>query len=442
MIRTYLPCLLLLALPTAMGISESYIPRSDFIQGERSIPDTLHELVFSIKQRNINVAKTELYERSTPGNPKYQKWLSSGEIKELIQNDEGADAVLAWLSSNGLAIKWESYRREYMKVVAPISRWEELLDMEFYNWEDLSKKDTNSKQDHSFINRAKEYTIPAVLESHLSAIFHTVQVPPVFKPHYKRHLDFDATELSTNLRIRKLDDNESKLSKGLQASKTVTISWLNSMYVIESNTGSEQYNQSVFETSSEFYSQDDSTQFQQQYNLPLQQMIEKNGQETSSCNAINDCSEGNLDVQYISGIAQGTGTIYWYVPGNDAFVDWITAVSDEVNPPMSNSISWGTVEQYQAVSTMQQFDYQAMILGLQGVTITVSSGDDGVSGNSCSCTSASGSRLGHWSGATSWTGSGYFPSFPATSPHVTAVGATMGPGGRPSLTSYHVQDYG
>ena len=28
---------------------------------------------------------------------------------------------------------------------------------------------------------------------------------------------------------------------------------------------------------------------------------------------------------------------------------------------------------------------------------------------------------------TAWSGRGYFPSFPATSPYVTAVGATMGP---------------
>ena len=30
-------------------------------------------------------------------------------------------------------------------------------------------------------------------------------------------------------------------------------------------------------------------------------------------------------------------------------------------------------------------------------------------------------------GSTTWTGKGYFPTFPATSPYVTAVGATMGP---------------
>ena len=33
----------------------------------------------------------------------------------------------------------------------------------------------------------------------------------------------------------------------------------------------------------------------------------------------------------------------------------------------------------------------------------------------------------HWLGSNSWHGQGYFPSFPATSPYVTSIGATMGP---------------
>ena len=35
--------------------------------------------------------------------------------------------------------------------------------------------------------------------------------------------------------------------------------------------------------------------------------------------------------------------------------------------------------------------------------------------------------VSNWTdGNSSWSGMGYFPSFPATSPYVTAVGATMG----------------
>jgi hypothetical protein len=45
------------------------------------------------------------------------------------------------------------------------------------------------------------------------------------------------------------------------------------------------------------------------------------------------------------GVAQNVVTIYWYVDGNDAFLQWITAVADEVDPPQSNSISWGSIEQ-------------------------------------------------------------------------------------------------
>lgn len=469
----FLICLLILVLPTAKGTSESYIPRYDFIQRERSPQDSLHELIFCVRQKNVELTKTELYERSTPGNPKYQQWLTSAEVKDLIQNDEAADAVHAWLASNGLAHRWESFRREYIKVVAPIGRWEALLQINFYQWEDLSKSsadiDANDSSDHSKVNRGKTYTVPPELDNHISGIFNTVQVPPVFHSHFKRPPSINSAAGRTNLRIRKLDQNEGKQAeskndhqsgrvsesgsegstgvtgsksihrvikgKFLEDGETVTVAWLNSMYEIDSNTGSALYNQSVFETAGEYYSQDDSFQFQETQNLPSQQVIDVGGFETSSCNNINDCNEGNLDVQYINGVAQKTGTIYWYMPGNDPFVDWITAVADEPNPPKSNSISWGSIEQYNSKTTMTQFDYQAMVLGLQGVTVTVSTGDQGVSNSDCNCDGSSGEKRSNWEGLNTWQGVGYFPSFPATSPHVTAVGATMGPGGRPSFDS-------
>lgn len=53
-----------------------------------------------------------------------------------------------------------------------------------------------------------------------------------------------------------------------------------------------------------------------------------------------------------------------------------------------------------------------MKLGLQGVTVLVASGDDGVSGRSTRGNPAA---------------CGFAPQFPASSPHVTAVGATQGP---------------
>ena len=63
-----------------------------------------------------------------------------------------------------------------------------------------------------------------------------------------------------------------------------------------------------------------------------------------------------------------------------------------------------------------------------GVTILASSGDDGATGHLRDCTGDSSSYNTYWSGP-GWSGTGYYPNFPASNPYVTAVGATMGAAG-------------
>jgi tripeptidyl-peptidase I len=113
---------------------------------------------------------------------------------------------------------------------------------------------------------------------------------------------------------------------------------------------------------------------------------------------------------------------------DDSFTNFLIQVAAQVNPPTSLSISWGGIEQYFSPFTITAFNNEAMKLGLRGVTILVSSGDNGAVGNGCGCnTNSSSSKLGYWTGPGTWTGVGYFPSHPASSPYVVAVGATAGP---------------
>jgi len=240
----------------------------------------------------------------------------------------------------------------------------------------------------------------------------------------------------------------------------VDVSFLNSLYSIPSNTGDSSLSQSVFETSHEYYSASDLKAFQKNYGLPVKAATDTNGYETNDCASHGpyyydhyyaystnlgpkDCDEGNLDIQYISGLAQATTSIYWYVAGNasDPYTDWITDIVDATDPPQSNSMSWGSDEGFMSASLMNAFNTEAMKLTSLGVTIMVSSGDDGVAGDycnycnkkyaytftNCPCLANSGSAKSSWKGSNSWTGTGYWPSYPATSPYVTAVGATMGP---------------
>ncbi len=70
--------------------------------------------------------------------------------------------------------------------------------------------------------------------------------------------------------------------------------------------GSGTQNQSVFETSSEYYSENDVLTFQSKFGLTKQSPIDIGGYETSSCSTSGspDCYEGNLDLQYIMGVSQ------------------------------------------------------------------------------------------------------------------------------------------
>ena len=133
----------------------------------------------------------------------------------------------------------------------------------------------------------------------------------------------------------------------------MSVPFLNAFYKIQSNRGNSSTSQAVFETGGQKFSQKDLRQFQQQFGLPLQPAVDKKGiSNTDTCisaaypdSSNPDCYEGNLDLQFLMGIAQQTSTIFWYEASSNPFLTWIVSVSNTKKPPLSNSISWGTIEQ-------------------------------------------------------------------------------------------------
>lgn len=409
---------------------EKHIPRETFVKRARADGQAMHEVVIAIRKNNMDALKNIAIDRSTPGTGEFQQWLSASEVDALVMNIDGFQRVSDWLKTNEhISTTWVSRRKDYIKAKAPIAVWESLLDAQFFRFEDLSRSSRSSDKkiasQSQIIHRAVEYSIPIELAQDISAVFHTVQVPPVFNKKYRAQ---DGAFKNT-LRVRKADHFTT------QSAGAVTVSFLNDYYEIASNIGSALQNQSVFETSDEYFSPSDLTDFQETYGTTVQSAYSIGNHDTDgTCNVGNvDCSEGNLDIQYIMGVSQVTSSIYWWVTDDDSstdpFVAWITDVADEAYPPQANSVSWGSIEVAVSSSVKDQFDDEASILASRGVTVTVSSGDDGAPNDyqgQCLCNYTSGSGGTGWTGA-SWSGSGYFPSFPATSPWVTAVGATQGP---------------
>jgi len=216
---------------------------------------------------------------------------------------------------------------------------------------------------------------------------------------------------------------EPPMSKG---SGKITPQKLRSFYNVGSAQGSDQVSQGVFESAGQSYSPADLSQFQSHFGLPPQPVASDVGGHSVSQGYCagngNSCGEANLDVQYIMGVAPGVPTTFWDVDSNGesnaAFgldlEQWVDKVANDRNPPLVNSISYGAPETSFESATLTAFNNEARLLGLQGVTILVSSGDDGVSGPE--------SRPGLQQSAPC----AYRPNFPASSPYVTTLGATQG----------------
>lgn len=327
--KTLLPLCLLAACAKiiAFKIMERMIPRSNFVKGTKSNAATKHELVFAIVQRNSQELETLLMQRSIPGEEHYQQWLSYDEVHSLSCNPDGSQAVLDWLHAHDVEVSWQSTHQEYIKATATIGTWEDLLSTSFYEWTDHSMKTSLAHKDR-VIHRSEQYSLPASVAAHLSGVFNTVQVPPEWKPAYS---------------LRNQDDKQFVLER--KDGQMVTPTLLKSLYKITPFEGkvSEKVQQAVFETSGESFSQSDLTRFQDKYGLPHQAALAPYGRDTTDCRT-HSCYEGNLDVQYLMGLAPGVATIYWYTGTSDPFLTWITDVANSPTPPLVNSISWGSME--------------------------------------------------------------------------------------------------
>eukprot|EP01036_Dinobryon_divergens_P033148 gene33148-42870_t len=427
-------------------------------QLRRATSDSVHEIVVAIQQNEKGLKKLEniIDDISSPDSLKYREWLTYDKITDLVSNNVGTAAVLSWLKNSYSVspdggkvfanVTWQSIRGEYIKATATVDHWENILKTEFYEFslDEYYSDFKKQKSSQNKVFRSYDYRLPIHLEEHIFSLFNTVQVPPPLRQRY--HLRRSTHPVKADTAI----DIAGSLSP-------VTISFLNSLYQVPSNRGSSAQSQAVFATDagsvSEYFSPDDLTSFQTKYGLPVQAATAVNGNSISPASKCTSnpstisCSEGNLDIQYISGMAQYTKSLFWYVTnkaGNpDPFVAWITAVAGTSNPPLSNSISWGSAEYYVSDTVMKAFNVEAMKLAALGVTVVASSGDDGAPNQirasssskatcGCSIDSSSSNNKNYWTKSggglgtsQTWSGKGYFPNFPASSPYVTAVGATM-----------------
>eukprot|EP01041_Mallomonas_annulata_P007516 gene7516-15377_t len=319
-----------------------------FQRQERASADATHEVVFAVKQRNIEVLKDKLYDISSPTSANYRKHMSREEVVSMSSNPTATQKVLEHLRAMGATIH-QSSNGEYIRASAPIAHWENLFSTTFYNF--------NHKKSGMSIIRSHHYSLPEELAEHVSAVFNTVQQPVIY--HDKKTM-------------KMIDSTQESISS------TITPDKLKQKYHITDSIGHSHATQSVFEACEQSYSPSDLKAFFNYANVVNNNIPTEIGEygssETRCVENVNDCAEASLDVQYLMSLSPNSPTTYWYA---DDFIPWITDVSSSTNPPLVHSISYGIDEKYVSDSMVQAFDTEAIKLGLIGVTILAASGDDG-----------------------------------------------------------------
>eukprot|EP00475_Leptophrys_vorax_P018260 TRINITY_DN2489_c0_g1_i1.p1 TRINITY_DN2489_c0_g1~~TRINITY_DN2489_c0_g1_i1.p1 ORF type:complete len:558 (-),score=141.00 TRINITY_DN2489_c0_g1_i1:36-1709(-) len=358
-----------------------------WIRSHKPAENSSIPVTFPIVQSNLELLEKLFWEVSDPSSSLYGNYLTYEQIGELVANPKATAQTVQFLKAVGVPQDRITVNEHgtFVHASLPLHTAEALLASEFayYTHPDALGK---------FILKTESASVPDALKSFVTHIPHVSYFPDV---NAKVGITADATSGTSNY---------------------VSPQKLMSYYGIDTVRVQHGATQALFEALGQDFDNTDLNSFQRYFKLPIQNVTQVIGRDTpSDCFTTKggqDCGEANLDVQYMMGVAENAYTVYWSIDqsAQDPFVTWVEQASNAKNPPMVVSISYGGYES--STSDMNLFNTEAMKLGLRGVSIIVSSGDDGAANSAARSTASY---------------CGYYASFPASSPYVTAVGATQGP---------------
>jgi len=311
--------------------------------------------------------------------------LTRDQVKSTFNDQANTKAVENWLDAHNIPYT-TTFKGDFISVTADIHTLEQLLGAQFH--------DFTSRTANKVIKRTQGMLLPTEINSVVDFVGNTLFFPAA-KPRFGVH----------------------KINPQARQSGNVNPALVTQYYGVKNTVvQSSKATQSLFEALGQDFSPEDLSSFQQANGLnnnAVTNVIGPNDPTQCSSNPDN-CGEANLDVQYIMAIAQNSPTTYWSIDSNsqDPFLDWVVALGNTTNPPLVHSISYGSIATEDPQQDMIRFNTEICVLGTQGLTVCVSSGDDGVA---------------NFEARNDPSQCGFSPSFPATSPYVTAVGATQGP---------------
>ncbi|KAL4921471.1 peptidase S8/S53 domain-containing protein [Aspergillus aurantiobrunneus] len=410
-----------------------------------------------LAQSNLDRGHDLLMDVSDPTSPQYGKHLVAEAVHELFApSSDTVGQVRSWLESEGISRDRvsQSANRQWLQFDASGRELERLLHTEYYLY-------SHAKTGRWHV-ACREYHVPRSLQSHIDYITPGIKMLELAgQSQRKRSLDKRSAFSVMPPTIRGLNISLAEVLDDVLSycDVVITPACIRAMYNITKGTSAIAGNElGVFETLGDIYSQEDLELFFSSLasNIPNSThptLHSINGAQAPAP-VDNAGPESSIDFQVAYPLIWPQNTILFQTDDPvyqnnydfDGFLNnfldaidgsYCSAADEDLDPPYPNpapggykgqkqcgvykptnviSISYGGAEASLPVRYLRRQCHEWMKLGIQGVSVIVASGDNGVATADC---------LGEH-------GQIFDPGFPAVCPYITVAGATYLPrGGNP-----------
>ncbi|KAH8982702.1 subtilisin-like protein [Lactarius akahatsu] len=369
---------------------------------------TTIDLYISLKSQRENALVDTLYEVSEPGHPRYRAYLTKEQVAELVvPRPETLKLVNSWLEHHGISsssISMTHGGNTLMLKGVSVTQANTLLGASYQLYRHVESGET--------IVRTVGYSLPVALHWHVLTVAPTTSFvssrtqwqTPRTQNHSEGAMKSTSGEPATMLSSRAKVD-------------FVTPSFLRWLYDTETyapNTQGENV-LGVVGFLGDYPSPTDLTAFMQEYRSEASDAtftvvdVNRGGYDPT-----HPSEEANMDIQYAEAMAYPIPHIF-YSTGQgpsgteEHLMSWLNYILDQENVPQTISISYNyeelALEREYAIYVCDQFAK----LGVRGVSVLLSSGNDGVGEGTCQKDDGT---------------VRFRPTFPGTCPYITVVGGT------------------
>jgi tripeptidyl-peptidase-1 len=356
------------------------VPAGWEMTGENTDVSGHMDVLVGLRRSNLDKLQNIFEESSTPGRPGFlvhSSWKDMGDV--VRPSDAAIGGVVGMLASSSAINIQVAAHGDYIKASVPMHELEALTGSQFQTFAQAS---TGRK----IFRIADGVSLPADVAKYVDTFTGLHGFP------------LDASPVLGNS----------------SASKYVTPTVVNKAYGIDGQSvkrSGKTNIQAIGQFQGQYVSATDLSDFCKQYdataNCSIAKFVGKNQNTQPGI-------ESMLDVEYITGIAQGITTWVYSYPNFDFCADlltWANDVASESDHPHVVSLSYGSQKiDFCDNKTILRLSEDVQKLGAMGISVVIASGDDGSGGYSRQGPN-SGNRLS--------------PSFPASIPYALAVGSTF-----------------